>query len=216
MNVLIADDERLSRQLLRDALAAQGYELLEVTDGAEALRVLEGYAPPPLAILDWMMPGLEGVEVCRRVRQRPDPVPPYLILLTSRERTEDIVAGLEAGADDYITKPFSREELRARVAVGARIVRLQRGLTERVRELEEALAHVKRLRGLLPICSYCKKVRNDRDYWQQVESYVAQHSEARFSHGICPDCYQNVVKPQLAQALGPPVPEDRALGSTES
>ncbi len=216
MKVLIADDERLSRQILRDALAPQGYAIVEVADGAEALRVLEGEAPPELALLDWVMPGLDGVEVCRRVRQRPGSVPPYLILVTSRERTEDIVAGLEGGADDYITKPFSREELRARVRVGARLLALQRALADRVAELESALGQVRRLRGLLPICAYCKKIRNDRDYWQQVECYMAQHSEARFSHAICPDCYRNVVKPQLAQALGPPVPEDRERGSTGS
>ena len=93
---------------------------------------------------------------------------------------------------------LNREELRARVQVGERVVELQRRLAERVRELEAALADVKHLSGLLPICAYCKKIRNDQNYWQQVESYVAEHSEAQFSHGICPGCYETVVKTELS------------------
>lgn len=192
LTVLIADDEGLVRGLLRAALAPAGYDLVEVTDGAAAWDILAREEAPPLAILDWMMPGLTGVEVCRRVRARARPIPPYLILLTSRDRTEDIVAGLQAGADDHIAKPFAPEELRARVQVGARVVALQHGLAERVHALEAALGRVKRLQGLLPICAWCKRVRNDQNYWQQVESYVAERTDARFSHGICPECREKV------------------------
>ena len=154
---------------------------------------------PRLAILDWMMPGLDGVEICRRVRATTPRKPPYLILLTARGSTADVVVGLQAGADDYVTKPFERDELKARVQAGARIVELQEALATRVIELEEALSRVKLLQGLLPICAYCKRVRNDGDYWQQVESYVSEHSEARFSHGICPECFDQNVKPQLSK-----------------
>jgi DNA-binding response OmpR family regulator len=160
-----------------------------------------------LAILDWMMPGLDGVEVCRRVRRGATATPPYLILLTAKGRREDIVTGLRSGADDYVTKPFNREELRARVQVGIRIVELQHSLADRVKALEEALTRVKQLQGLLPICSYCKKIRDDRNYWQQVENYISEHSEAQFSHSICPDCYEGRVKPELDQLRrrhGPP------------
>jgi DNA-binding response OmpR family regulator len=108
-----------------------------------------------------------------------------------------VVAGLQAGGDDYVTKPFDREELHARVKVGLRILQLQMNLADRVRELEEALASVKQLQGLLPICSYCKKIRDDQNYWQQVEGYISEHSGAVFSHGICPECYDKFVRPEL-------------------
>src|SRR6267143_149516 len=119
--------------------------------------------------------------------------------LVSRDSRDDIVSGLQAGANDYVTKPFDFDELRARMQVGERVVQLQRSLAERVQELEAALTKVKMLQGLLPICLYCKKIRDDQNYWQQLDKYVADHSEARFSHGICPECYEKVVKPQLAQ-----------------
>jgi response regulator RpfG family c-di-GMP phosphodiesterase len=123
-------------------------------------------------------------------------------LLTARASREDKIQGLQAGADDYITKPFDPQELRARVQVGIRVLELQGALAQRVRELEEALSRVKQLQGLLPICSYCKKIRNDRNYWQQVEGYITEHSEAQFSHGICPDCYAQYVRPELERMQG--------------
>ena len=99
-----------------------------------------------------------------------------------------MVAGLQAGANDYVTKPFDHDELRAQVQVGRMVTDLQASLAERVRDVEAALTQVKQLQGLLPICTYCKKVHDDRNYWQQVEEYVCAASEVQFSHGICPDC----------------------------
>ena len=199
MKVLIAEDDMVSRRLLQATLCKWGYEPVVTSDGAAAWDVLQGRDSPPLAILDWMMPGLDGLQVCHKVREIPTATPPYLILLTAKGRRQDIVTGLQAGADDYVTKPFDREELRARVQVGVRIVELQQGLADRVIALEEALTRVKQLQGLLPICSYCKKIRDDQNYWQQVENYIAEHSEAQFSHSICPDCYDRLVKPELDQ-----------------
>jgi DNA-binding response OmpR family regulator len=195
---LVADDEAGIRRLLRTALLAAGYEVVQVADGNEAWRLLQSDGSVDIAILDWIMPGLPGPEVCRRSRQRAHPVAPYFILLTARGRMVDIVTGLEAGADDYMVKPFQLEELRARVAVGARVVRLQRDLVQRVKELEDALGREQRLQGLLPICSYCKKIRNDQNYWQQVETYVVEHSTAQFTHSICPDC-QDRVRAEIAE-----------------
>lgn len=140
-----------------------------------------------------MMPGIDGVRVCQEVRRRPQPKPIYIILLTARGHSADIVAGLEAGADDYMTKPFCPEELQARLQVGSRIVDLQLSLADRVCEMEEALSRLKQLQGLLPICSYCMKVRDDQNYWLQIESYISEHSEAQFSHSPCPKCSENVV-----------------------
>jgi len=198
MKILVADDDELYRRLLERLLGGWGYGVVAATDGEEALAALAGEGAPSLAILDWMMPRLDGVEVCRRARASHDR-PLYLILLTSRAEQDDIVAGLQAGADDFLTKPIQAAELRARVEVGRRVVGLQSTLVQRVEELQEALSHIKTLRGLLPICSYCKKIRDDKNYWQQVESYVASHSDAQFSHGICPECYRKHVEPQLAE-----------------
>lgn len=194
MRVLVAEDDPINRRLLEVALTEGGYEVSVCCDGLEAWRELEREDPPPMCILDWMMPGMDGVEVCRRVREQFSARPQYLILLTARGNREDIVSGLRAGADDYITKPFDRDELMARVQVGRRVIELQRKLAERLRELEAALAQVKQLQGLLPICSYCKKIRDDQSYWHQLESYISEHSGAQFSHSICPECYEAVVK----------------------
>jgi DNA-binding response OmpR family regulator len=197
VRVLIADDEATSRHLTRATLGGWGFEVLVAVDGGEALRILEGSSPPEIALLDWMMPGVDGLEVCRRLRAAMPNAATYIILVTVRGGLENVVQGLEAGADDYITKPFDARELRARLHAGVRIVQLQKALLERFRELEDALKRVKQLQGLLPICSYCKKIRNDRNYWEQVDAYVASHSEAQFSHGVCPDCYEAHLKPQL-------------------
>jgi sigma-B regulation protein RsbU (phosphoserine phosphatase) len=197
IRILIADDDPVTRRLLLAALVPPTYEPVEVSDGVEAYRALQSENAPSLAILDWLMPGMPGVEICRRVREEGGANPPYLILLTFRGRTADITAGFEAGADDYVVKPFEAQELRARVNVGVRIVGLQQKLAGRVAALEEALAGVKTLQGLLPICAWCKKIRNDGMYWQQVESYIAEHSDARFSHSICPDCREKHVAPEL-------------------
>jgi len=199
VKILIAEDDRVSRRLLEARLQKDNHEVMVAEDGAGAWRALEADPTIPLAILDWMMPGLTGPEICRKLRQQQTDQPTYVILLTSRDSREDIVSGLEAGANDYVTKPFDFDELRARVQVGQRVVELQKNLAERVRELEIALTSVKMLQGLLPICLYCKKIRDDKNYWQQVDKYVADHSEARFSHGICPECYEKVVKPELDQ-----------------
>jgi sigma-B regulation protein RsbU (phosphoserine phosphatase) len=199
VKVLIAEDDIVSCRLLETTLTKWGYEVVVTCDGLQALAAIQGTDAPPLAILDWMMPGLDGIEVCRRARSMHSPTPPYLILLTAKGRREDVITGLEAGANDYVTKPFNREELRARIRVGMRLVELQHSLADRVHALEEALASVKQLQGLLPICSYCKKIRDDQNYWQQVENYISQHSAAQFSHSICPDCYEHLVKPELDQ-----------------
>ena len=197
MRVLIADDEATTRHLIRVTLGKWGFEVLEVVNGAEALCILKASNPPDIALLDWVMPEVDGLEVCRRMRSALPNATTYIILITARGGLENVVQGLEAGADDYITKPFDPRELRARLHAGARIVQLQKALLERFQELEEALKRVKQLQGLLPICSYCKKIRNDRNYWEQVDAYVASHSEAQFSHGVCPDCYEVHLKPQL-------------------
>jgi DNA-binding response OmpR family regulator len=199
VRILIAEDDPTSCRLLEATVTRWGYRVVVARDGLEAWRVLQEADPPSLAVLDWMMPGMDGTEVCRRVREAACATPPYLILLTAKGQREDVVTGLEAGADDYVTKPFDRAELRARLEVGVRVVSLRRALADRVRALEEALSQVKQLQGFLPICAYCKRIRNDQNYWQQVEAYVSEHSGAQFSHSVCPTCYETVVKPELEE-----------------
>jgi len=179
MKVLIAEDDPVSRRLLQAALIKWGYEVTVTADGREAWRALQTPDAPVLLILDWLMPEMDGTEVCREVRQSAAHKSAYIILLTSRGSKEDIIKGLEAGADDYVTKPFDHGELRARVQVGSRVIRLQTTLADRVRELEDAI-------------SYCKKIRDDGNYWHRVENYIAGHANVRFSHGICPDCSEKL------------------------
>jgi CheY-like chemotaxis protein len=199
MIVLVADDLDVNRKLLRSLLTAEKYEVIEASNGIDAFNILQTATGPMVGLIDWEMPEMEGIEVCQKARALYKTPPLYLILLTVRDSKQDIVAGLQAGANDYITKPFDKTELLARVGIGKQMVLLQQTLTEHVAELKEALISVKQLGGLLPICSYCKKIRDDHNYWQQVEAYVGQHSEAKFSHSICPQCYEDVVKPQMVQ-----------------
>jgi len=188
MRILIAEDDSTSRLMLAAVLKKMGHEVLEVADGQEAWAVLQAPAAPRLAILDWMMPEMDGLDVVRRARTLPADRPPYLIMLTTKSEKADIARALDAGADDYLVKPFDPVELRARVSVGTRMVALHGQLAGRILALNEALDQIKTLRGIVPICSSCKKIRDDQGYWNQVDVYVREHTEAEFSHGICPDC----------------------------
>ncbi len=193
MHALIADDDRGVTLVLSRALVQWGIDPVIASDGDAAWEAAQSDPRPSLAIIDWMMPGLDGPELCRRFRAHDDLQHLYVILLTSRSGHADLVAGLDAGADDYVVKPFDLEELRARVHVGLRVLELQERLARKVTELQSALSRVKQLHGLLPICSYCKRIRADENYWQQLESYVAEHSDAQFSHGVCPSCLEQVL-----------------------
>jgi DNA-binding response OmpR family regulator len=188
MQVLIADDDPVLRFALRQHLERWSFDVVECVDGTEAWQVLQEPSPPLLAIIDWSMPGIDGPTLARDLRDVPALAGMYVILLTSNTSKQDVIAGLESGADDYITKPFDWDELRARVRIGSRIVGLQQALGVRVNELQQALGNVRTLSGLLPICAYCKRIRDDQDYWKQIEHYLSEHSNARFSHGICPEC----------------------------
>jgi len=188
VKILIADDDRLMRRMLEVILAKSGHELVAAASGSEAWQILSSPEAPSLAILDWMMPKMTGLEVCSKVRAAGAAVPTYLIVLTSRGQTNDLVTAFEAGADDYITKPFEAEELRARVSVGVRMITLQQQLADRILALEESLAHVQQLQGLIPICAWCRQVRSDGNFWEKVESYLGKRSGLQFTHAICPSC----------------------------
>ncbi len=188
MKILIAEDDRISRRLLEMTLQRLEFEVILTENGARALEVLNGPDPPQLAILDWMMPELDGVEVCREIRSQERDKYTYIIFLTARGQKKDIITALESGADDYLTKPFDPQELRSRLQVGLRILKLESALAGKVEELERAIHHVKTLQGLLPICMYCKKIRDDSDSWHRLESYIEKHTDAIFTHSLCSDC----------------------------
>ncbi|MCD4829336.1 MAG: response regulator [Candidatus Cloacimonetes bacterium] len=199
MRILISEDDITTRNMLAAGLKKWDYEVVETKNGAEAWDVMQQPDAPQLAIIDWLMPVMDGLEFVRRVQarqaqqlkdgaQQGTVYKPYIIMLTIKGEKKDIIAGLGAGADDYLTKPFDPGELWARVEVGRRMVVMQERLASQVQKLYKAFDHIKTLQGILPICSFCKKIRNDDGYWSQVEEYVSSHSEAAFSHSVCPDC----------------------------
>jgi DNA-binding response OmpR family regulator len=197
MRILIAEDDFTSRGMLAAVLKKAGHEVVETVNGLEAWQALQEPDAPRLVILDWMMPEMDGLEVLRRVRALPACAgnadrPPYILMLTSKTDKAEVIAGLDAGANDYLSKPFDPGELCARVEVGRRMVEMQDKLAEKIGELQRALAEIKTLRGLVPICASCKKIRDDKGYWNQVEVYVRDHTEAEFSHGICPECIKKL------------------------
>lgn len=188
MRVLIAEDDASSRMILKTILTKWRYEVVETCNGKEAWEALQKEDAPRLVILDWMMPAMSGEKICQELRETQSLKPTYIILLTAKRTTEDVVSGLEAGANDYIHKPFYPSELWARVRVGERVLELESALAEQVRALRDALAHVRTLQGLLPICMRCHKIRNDQQSWERLEKYISKHTDAKVSYGLCPEC----------------------------
>lgn len=186
--ILIVDDDPNTINLLNKYLYDWYYDVVIAVNGQEALGIIKKPGSPQIIILDWLMPQIDGIEVIKKVRQMEFASPPYIILFTVRSEKGAIIEGLEAGANDYITKPVDKEELRARIRVGERFIGLQNSLAERINDLEKALVHINVLQGIIPICSFCHRIRNDKQSWEMLEKYISEHSEAKFSHGICPDC----------------------------
>jgi len=187
MRILIVEDDRVTARLLSEMIASWGHEVA-VVDGARSALLALADHPPQLVLLDWMLPDMDGLDLCRRIRTIGGAISAHIIMLTSRSARRDLIAGLEAGADEYLVKPVDPDELRARLIAGERLIGLQHRLADRVQELESALAHVRRLSGLLPICSYCHAIRDDSNYWHRLDEYVSEHADVMFSHGICPAC----------------------------
>lgn len=184
MRVLLVEDEPLARQRAAGMLGRLGHEVVPTGDGWEAWDAW-WKSSFDAVLTDWVMPHMDGLELCRRIRaeQRPDYT--SVLVQTVRGGKQNFLAAMEAGADDFLEKPLDLDTLAARLGVAARIRSLYHELD--------------RLRGLIPICSYCKKVRSDGDYWQQVEAYVAARSHALFSHTVCPDCYTGIVVPDMEE-----------------
>jgi DNA-binding response OmpR family regulator len=178
MRILIAEDEAVSRLVLASTLKKLGHEVTETADGHAAWVAFQR-TPFPVVICDWMMPELDGLELCRRIRAADRTLYTYVLLLTALDGKARHFEGMDAGADDFLTKPLDADDLRVRLRVAERILSLQ--------------AEVKQLEGLLPICSWCRKIRDETSAWVRMEAYILQRTDASFTHGICPDCKARVL-----------------------
>ena len=179
LKILIAEDENISRVVLEATLKKRGHEVVAVENGRKAWEAFKNDHFHVL-IADWLMPEMDGLALCREIRKCPQDNYTYLILLTSLEGKTNYLEAMDAGADDFLTKPFDADQLVARIQVARRILGLRR--------------HVAKLEGLLPICCSCKKIRDLEGNWQRLENYIQFHSEARFTHGFCPECYEKSIR----------------------
>ncbi len=182
LRLLTVEDDPVARAMISALLRAAGHDVTEASDGEDAWDLLAGVRFR-VVVSDWQMPRMDGLDLCRRIRApgRTDYV--YFILLTGRATRADYLEAMAAGVDDFLTKPVDAAELSARLVVAQRIL----GLHKTVQQLE----------GLLPICSYCKRIRAGTEAWSSLETYIEQRSAAEFSHGICPDCYAKHIEPKV-------------------
>jgi DNA-binding response OmpR family regulator len=182
MKILLAEDDTVSRQILATQLSRLGHQVVQVVNGLDAWDSYHA-SRPDLLVTDWMMPEMNGLELCRKIRAANAPGYTYIIILTALDRKVGYIDGMNAGADDFVTKPCDIVELTARLRVAERILALQ--------------THVDTLEHLLPICPRCKRIHSSEEQWEAVESYFMKRTDAQFSHGICPECYETKMKPQL-------------------
>jgi sigma-B regulation protein RsbU (phosphoserine phosphatase) len=198
MKILIVEDDPIAGAVLEASLKALGHEVELTTDGESAWKSF-GLTPRRLVISDWMMPGLNGLELCRRIRERGGDYTYFILLSNLANSAENLDQAMEAGADDFLAKPAKPTELKARLRVAERIL----NYATQVRQLQE----------IIPICGYCRKMRDDQNYWSQVEEYIGKQTGSGFSHGVCPDCYERVLVPEMKKigVKAPPYPEARRV-----
>jgi sigma-B regulation protein RsbU (phosphoserine phosphatase) len=193
MKILIVEDDPIAGTVLEASLRQLGHEIEVAREGAAGWQSFVA-APRRLVISDWMMPGLDGLELCRRIRTHGGDYTYFILLSNLTAGGGNLDQMMEAGVDDYLPKPVNQQELKARLRVAERIL----NYATQVRQLQE----------FIPICGYCKKMRDDKNYWSQVEEYIGKQTGSSFSHGVCPDCYERVLVPQMRQlgAVPPPYP----------
>ena len=200
--MLVAEDDLKTQKALLFLLQRHGYTATAANDGQAALDILTEPDPPPIVLLDWEMPKLEGLDVCRLLRAMPLRRYIYVIMVTARDSAEDLLAAFAAGADDFLGKPADTAQLLARIRSGERVLALEARLEDRIAQLERTMREVSNLKRLLPICMYCKKVRDDGDYWQEIDAYIHEHTGTDFSHGVCPTCIETGVARELFRPRG--------------
>ena len=193
MLIYVADDDEINLKLIKTVLSQAGFTNMKLFFSGKTMMEDVTHNPPDLLLLDIMMPGFSGYDVLEWIKQDPllDYIPIIMITAASLDdNMEPLARSFELGAMDYISKPFSNLELVQRVKSALRMEKQRQAL-------ERAAVQIRSLEKLLPICSYCKKIRADKDYWQEVEGYISDHTDTMFSHSVCPDCYETHVKPQL-------------------
>jgi len=194
MQIFTVDNEKYNVQLILALLQEAGFSNTRGFYSAIDLLSEMETNLPDLILSDIMMPDMSGYELCKLVKSNPNwaHIPIIMITATSLHSSDPLKLSFDYGAMDFINKPINNIELAARVTSALKIEHQRQ-------QLERALEEVKALKGLLPICSYCKKIRSDDNYWQEIENYISEHSEAEFSHSICPNCYQTHVLPELEE-----------------
>jgi PleD family two-component response regulator len=192
--VLVAEDDETSRNGLVRLLQRDGYDVTATNDGQAAIDILLAPNPPHIALLDWGMPRLDGIHVCWAVRSIPSNPYTYIIMVSGRDQSTDALAAFAAGVDDFLSKPLDQLQLLARLRCGERVLGLEKRYAERMADLENAATKMRRLTHLLPICTECKKVRNDSDYWRDIEAHRADQAGAPASQGICPACVTAILQ----------------------
>lgn len=195
--VLVTDDSPDILLLSTSILRRAGYRVLEASTGKECLDAVYAHHPD-LVVLDVILPDTTGIDVCRQIKNDARSEDIFVILASGIQISSEYQAeGLDIGADGYIVRPISNREFLARVQAGERIKRAEDALREKEREqeelvsqLKEALAEIKTLKGFIPICALCKKIRDDEGYWNQLEAYISKHTDAKFTHCLCPECVE--------------------------
>jgi len=190
--VLCVDDDPATQIILSGIIEDAGWQPEVALNATVARQTLEANPDIQVVLLDWMLPDGSGVDLCRELKAVAG-ASVYVILVTVRGAPEDVETGLDAGADDYLVKPVSPVEVRARVRTGFRAAEAQRQLAERLAQLEQALKHVSNLESLLPLCMYCRRI-NSSETWQSVEDYLWEHVDVKVSHGCCPDCLSKLTR----------------------
>ena len=176
LKVLIAEDDAVAAKVLEFTLTSLGLDVVVAADGASAWKAFEEFLPS-IVVTDWQMPEFSGIELCQKIRAAERSEYTYIIVLTAAFTSkQNYLEAMGAGADDFLRKPYEKDELTARLCVAQRILNFH--------------AQLRELRQLLPICSYCKSVRDDRDYWQRIEVYLQKHTGSQITHGICPRCVE--------------------------
>ncbi len=185
MKILIVEDEEEPRETLALLLSLDGHDVTSARNGYEGWEVFQS-GDFPVVLSDWLMPEMDGLEFCRRIRAAERPGYTYVILVSALQGKSSYLQGMAAGADDFVSKPYDPDALKTRLIVAERII----GVQDRM----------KRLEGILPTCMYCKKIRDEHDHWVGIEAYISKRSRASFSPGVCPGCYETVLKPELDQS----------------